>query len=87
MAWNEPGKNGNDNDPWKNRGGRDQGPPDLDEVFRKFSNKFGGLFGGKSGAVGHIEIGDGCRIGAQAGYHLPGFKSLSHLAELLGIQF
>jgi membrane protease subunit HflK len=47
MAWNEPGNNGNDKDPWNNKGGRDQGPPDLDEVFRKFSNKFGGLFGGK----------------------------------------
>ena len=30
MAWNEPG--GNNNDPWKNKGGRDQGPPDLDDV-------------------------------------------------------
>ncbi|KAF7772253.1 membrane protease subunit HflK [Pseudoalteromonas citrea] len=59
MAWNEPGNNGNDNDPWKNknRGGRDQGPPDLDEVFRKFSNKFGGLFGGKSGGGGNGGIG------------------------------
>ena len=47
MAWNEPGNNGNDKDPWNNKGGRDQGPPDLDEVFRKFSKKFGGLFGGK----------------------------------------
>ena len=27
MAWNEPG--GNNNDPWKNRGGKEQGPPDL----------------------------------------------------------
>ncbi|CAH9051498.1 Modulator of FtsH protease HflK [Pseudoalteromonas holothuriae] len=57
MAWNEPGNNGNDNDPWKNRGGRDQGPPDLDEVFRKFSNKFGGLFGGKSGGGGSGGLG------------------------------
>ncbi|PCC13878.1 FtsH protease activity modulator HflK [Pseudoalteromonas sp. JB197] len=47
MAWNEPGNNGNDKDPWNNKGGRDQGPPDLDEVLRKFSNKFSGLFGGK----------------------------------------
>ena len=39
MAWNEPG--GNNNDPWKNRGGRDQGPPDLDEVFKNILNKFG----------------------------------------------
>ena len=47
MAWNEPGNNGNDKNPWNNKGGRDQGPPDLDEVLRKFSNKFSGLFGGK----------------------------------------
>ena len=46
MAWNEPGNNGNDKDPWNNKGGKDQGPPDLDEVMRKFGNKFGGLFGG-----------------------------------------
>ena len=34
MAWNEPGNNGNDKDPWNNKGGKDQGPPDLDEVMR-----------------------------------------------------
>jgi len=45
MAWNEPGNNGKNNDPWK-QGGRDQGPPDLDEVFRNFGKKFGGIFGG-----------------------------------------
>ena len=52
MAWNEPGNNGNDKDPWNKKGGRDQGPPDLDEVFRKFSSKFGGLFGGKKSGNG-----------------------------------
>jgi membrane protease subunit HflK len=52
MAWNEPGNNGNDKDPWNNKGGRDQGPPDLDEVFRKFSNKFSRLFGGKKSGNG-----------------------------------
>lgn len=40
MAWNEPGNQGKD--PWGNRGGKDQGPPDLDEVFRKFTSRFGG---------------------------------------------
>jgi membrane protease subunit HflK len=50
MAWNEPGNNGNDKDPWNNKGGRDQGPPDLDEVFRKYGDRFGGLFGGKKGS-------------------------------------
>jgi membrane protease subunit HflK len=48
MAWNEPGNNGKNNDPWK-QGGRDQGPPDLDEVFRNFGKKFGGIFGGGGG--------------------------------------
>ncbi len=41
MAWNEPGGN-KDKDPW-NSG--DQGPPDLDEAFKKFKQKFGA--GGK----------------------------------------
>ena len=45
MAWNEPGGNKNQ-DPWGNRG-NDQGPPDLDEVFRKLRDKLAGLFGGK----------------------------------------
>lgn len=51
MAWNEPGNNGKNNDPWK-QGGRDQGPPDLDEVFRNFGKKFGGIFGGGKASGG-----------------------------------
>jgi membrane protease subunit HflK len=50
MAWNEPGGNNDDRDPWntnKNRG--NQGPPDLDEVFKNLQKKFGSLFGGKGG--------------------------------------
>ncbi|WP_426369332.1 FtsH protease activity modulator HflK [Pseudocolwellia sp. HL-MZ7] len=46
MAWNEPGKD--DKDPWKNKGGKNQGPPDLDDLFKDLGNKFGGIFGGKS---------------------------------------
>ncbi|AIR64940.1 FtsH protease activity modulator HflK [Cedecea neteri] len=62
MAWNQPGNNGQDRDPWGsskpggdsggNKGGRDQGPPDLDDIFRKLSKKLGGLGGGKSGGNG-----------------------------------
>ncbi len=50
MAWNEPGGNGN-KDPWgnNNRGNNNQGPPDLDEVFKNLQKKFGSLFGGKGG--------------------------------------
>jgi len=46
MAWNEPG--GGSRDPWSG-GGREQGPPDLDEVIRKLSDKFGALLGGRRG--------------------------------------
>ncbi len=62
MAWNQPGNNGQDRDPWGssnnqggnsggngNKGGREQGPPDLDDIFRKLSKKLGGLGGGKGG--------------------------------------
>ena len=46
MAWNEPG---NDNkDPWKNKGGKDQGPPDLDELLNDLGKKVTGIFGGKT---------------------------------------
>ncbi|MGL4716092.1 MAG: FtsH protease activity modulator HflK [Aeromonas sp.] len=49
MAWNEPGNNGKDRDPWGNNG-KTQGPPDLDEMLRKVTSRFGGLLGsGKSG--------------------------------------
>ncbi|KIF47969.1 FtsH protease activity modulator HflK [Vibrio owensii] len=74
MAWNEPGNNngnnGRDNDPWGNNnrggqrpGGRDQGPPDLDEVFSKLSQKLGGKFGKKGGGGGSPIGGGGSAIG------------------------
>jgi len=46
MAWNEPGGSGGDKDPWGNRGKKDQGPPDLDEVFKNIQKKVSGIFGG-----------------------------------------
>ena len=46
MAWNEPGNN--DKDPWKKKGGNNQGPPDLDDLLKDLGEKFGGIFGGKS---------------------------------------
>lgn len=63
MAWNEPGKN---RDPWGGPGGNngsgkrggEQGPPDLDEVFRKLKNRlFGG--GGQGGGGGSRVPGQG----------------------------
>lgn len=46
MAWNEPGGSGG-KDPWGRK--NEQGPPDLDEVVRKFQDKLGGVFGGRGG--------------------------------------
>jgi len=46
MAWNEPGGNKN-KDPWGNR--NNDGPPDLDEVFKKFMDKLNGVLGGSGG--------------------------------------
>lgn len=60
MAWNEPG--GNDKDPWGNRG--DQGPPDLDEAFRKLQNQLSGIFGGGGGGSAS---GGGLTAGALGG--------------------
>ncbi|SEL43153.1 membrane protease subunit HflK [Atopomonas hussainii] len=57
MAWNEPG-NSNNQDPWGNggrkggnnnggnNGGDNQGPPDLDEAFRKLQDSLNSIFGG-----------------------------------------
>lgn len=52
MAWNEPGGNRNDKDPWGNNGGKNQGPPDLDEAIKQMMNKINALFGAGSGGQG-----------------------------------
>ncbi len=52
MAWNEPGSN--NRDPWNQNGGNkgggndgnNQGPPDLDEILKRFKARFSGR-GGK----------------------------------------
>ena len=51
MAWNEPGggNSGGKRNPWGGGNKPDQGPPDLDEVFRNLRRRFGGVFGGGSG--------------------------------------
>lgn len=65
MAWNEPG--GNNNDPWKNKGGNNQGPPDLDEVFKNLFGKFskGGGNGSGGGGASSLNLG-GMGIGLLA---------------------
>ena len=66
MAWNEPGGNGS-KDPWGNKGGKNQGdgPPDLDEVFKKLNEKVTSIFGGKGGRSGG---GKGASVGGKKGF-------------------
>ena len=50
MPWNQPGSNGNDNDPsGRNEGRRNDthdGPPDLDQIFKDAKHRINSLFGG-----------------------------------------
>jgi membrane protease subunit HflK len=60
MAWNEPGGNSNNQDPWGGRkGGGRQGPPDLDEAFRKLQESLNGIFGGGKKRDGYGQGGGG----------------------------
>ncbi|CAK17585.1 FtsH protease activity modulator HflK [Pseudomonas entomophila] len=70
MAWNEPGGNSNNQDPWGGRrnggggGGDKKGPPDLDEAFRKLQDSLNGMFGsGKKRSGGDRNIGKGGGFG------------------------
>lgn len=77
MAWNQPGNNGQDRDPWGsskpggnsegngNKGGRDQGPPDLDDIFRKLSKKLGGLGRGNNNGSGGSSQGPRAPLGGR----------------------
>lgn len=74
MAWNEPGGSGNGpKDPWGNKGKNNQdGPPDLDEVFKKLNEKVTSLFGGKGG-----------RSGGGSGNTVGGSKGIGFIAAIL----
>lgn len=47
MAWSD--NDGKKQDPWGNQGGQ-QGPPDLDESFKKIQNQFKNMFSGGGGS-------------------------------------
>ncbi|WP_372980859.1 FtsH protease activity modulator HflK [Marinobacter sediminum] len=81
MAWNEPGGNRNDNDPWGTGGrrGDDQGPPDLDEALKKGLDKLNRMLGGKGKKSG----GSGGSTGGSAG----GFGAIIALAGILVVGY
>ncbi|KMQ75716.1 FtsH protease activity modulator HflK [Marinobacter subterrani] len=82
MAWNEPGGNRNDNDPWGTGGGRrgnDQGPPDLDEALKKGLEKLNRMLGGKGGKSG----GNGGSTGGSSG----GFGAVLALVAIVFVGY
>lgn len=83
MAWNEPGGNRNDNDPWGNGGrrGNDQGPPDLDEALKKGLDKLNKMLGGKGKKSG----GDGGSNGGSGA--AGGFGAVLALAAILVVGY
>lgn len=72
MPWNEPGK---DKDPWGQR--NNDGPPDLDELFKNLKNKFGGVLGGGKGG------GSGSAGGPSVPGNLSGIVSFVVVALLI----
>jgi modulator of FtsH protease HflK len=67
MAWNDPGKN--EKNPWQRR--PDKGPPDLDELLRRFQRRLRDLVGGGGGGGG---AGSGSPGGARRAI---GFSSIA----------
>ncbi|MEX0624778.1 FtsH protease activity modulator HflK [Saccharospirillum sp.] len=72
MAWNEPpnGNNNNDQDPWGNRRRKgNDGPPDLDEIFKQVNEKLNKWLGGKKkgGGGSSGSGGSGASFGAILG--------------------
>ena len=82
MAWNEPGGNRNDNDPWGTGGrrGNDQGPPDLDEALKKGLDKLNRMLGGKGGS------GSG-NNGSSSGGSSGGFGAILAIAAILVVGY
>ncbi|MHA7880051.1 MAG: FtsH protease activity modulator HflK [Saccharospirillum sp.] len=81
MAWNEPPNgNNNDQDPWGNRRRKgNDGPPDLDDLFKQINEKLSGLFGGKGGGSG-----SGSGSGGSGG---AGFGSILGILAVLLVAF
>ncbi len=84
MPWNQPGSGDNNNDPWGQRNrrgnGRQQGPPDLDEIFRQVKDRIDSIFNRTKGGGG--DNGDGSKAGRR-----PGGSGLIILLLIAGLGF
>ncbi len=75
MAWNTPGGDSGNKDPWGGGGKKngEQGPPDLDEVVRKLQEKVTDIFGGAK---------KGGKDGGGSPIRGPGLKGIGLLAVI-----
>jgi len=62
MAWNQPGGDNGDRDPWGGGRNGQKGPPDLDEVLGKLQGKLGTMFGGRGRGGGSGSPGGGVSL-------------------------
>lgn len=69
MPWSDQDNSNKNQNPWGNRGGGNQTPPDLDEVIKRLQERFSGMFGGGSGdgSGGGLGGGPGLSKGMIAG--------------------
>ena len=77
MSLNDPrwGNQGNDDDKRGDKGRRDdQGPPDLEDVWRDFNQRLSGIFGGKREGGGQRPGGGNNGGGGGTGPQLPQFS-------------
>ncbi len=85
MAWNEPGKG---QDPWSGGPKKTDGPPDLDEVWKQFRQRFGG--GGQTGTPGAGMGGKGVVLlilAALAVWGFSGFYTVDDAERAVVLQF
>jgi len=79
MAWNEPPGGNNDQDPWGNRNrNKNDGPPDLDELFKQLNSKLNKWLGGGNNKGGN---GDSQKNGGA------GFGSIFAILIVLGVLY
>ena len=86
MAWNEPGSGGKKENPWGDKGNKssnNDGPPDLDQIFKKLKDQIKAMFGIKSSGGANFnkknsELGAIIFLGvAVAAYFVFGFYTVS----------
>jgi len=91
MPWSNQNDHNQNNNPWGNRGGGNQAPPDLDEVVRRLQERFGSIFGGGKGGSNGPELNKNMIVGIMAAvvlfWGLSGFYMVAADEEAVVLRF